>query len=313
MFSDNNDPVGFRNNATHQQKLTASNLEALIHPREKLWFGVSLVWSILIYICLLVTLMLFLFAPIFAILGLFTQGLWLGYLRGNSIRVSETQFSEVYAAAQKNCEKLNMPIPAMYIIQSGGVLNAFATRFLMRDYVVLYSEIVEMAYEQGAEALEFVMAHELAHVKRGHLKKRVWILPALLTPFLGKAYRRACEYTCDRFGAHCVPEGAVSGLISLSAGKHLYKQVKVNQFAAQVYHETGFWVWFSEVLSTHPRLPKRLATLLSLESVSRSVATHPAPEAVYGPTKGQPNKHQASAAVNLGSSKEIGRIGQKLV
>lgn len=271
-------------------KLTALDLGKLVHPREKLWFGVSLVWSLLIYACLLATLVLFLFAPIVAILGLFTQGIWLGHLRGNSIRVSETQFPEVYAAAKKNCEKLNMPMPAMYIVQSGGVLNAFATRFLMRDYIVLYSEIVEMAYEQGAKAVEFVVAHELAHVKRGHLKKRVWILPALLTPILGNAYHRACEYTCDGFGAHCVPEGAVSGLLSLSAGKRLYKYVKVDQFVGQADNETGFWVWFAELLSTHPRLPKRLATLLSLESVSRSVATLSAPEAVYGPINGHPNR-----------------------
>lgn len=283
--------------AAHQLKLTSSDLKKLIHPREKLWFRISLIWSIIIYAYLLFTLVLFVYAPIFAIIALSTQGLLMGHIRGNAVRVSNTQFPELYAATQKNCEKLNMPIPAIYIIQSGGVLNAFATRFLMRDYIVLYSDIVEIAYNQGAEAVEFVMAHELAHVKRGHLKKRVWILPALLTPFLGKAYHRACEYTCDRFGAYCVPEGAVSGLLSLSAGKHLYKHVKADQFAAQAYQETGFWIWFSELLSTHPRLPKRLATLLSLDSVSCKVATPPT-TAVYGAIKRDPNKLAEEFMVN---------------
>ncbi|HEX2998926.1 MAG TPA: M48 family metalloprotease, partial [Armatimonadota bacterium] len=77
-------------------------------------------------------------------------------------------------------------------------------------------------------------------------------------PFLGSAYSRACEYTCDSIGAHLVPRGAVDGLLVLAAGKRLYDKVNVNQFAGQTVSERGFFVWLAEVFSTHPPLAARV-------------------------------------------------------
>ena len=50
------------------------------------------------------------------------------------------------------------------MVQSGGLLNAFATRFSFRNLVVLYSDVMELAYEQGESAVDFIIAHELAHI-----------------------------------------------------------------------------------------------------------------------------------------------------
>ena len=108
------------------------------------------------------------------------------------------------------------------MIQAGGLLNAFATRFFGRDFVVIYSDVLELAYSEGDAELAFVICHELAHIKRKHLTRRLLLYPSMLIPFLGAAYSRACEYTCDRFGAHYQPDGALGGLLVLAAGKMLY-------------------------------------------------------------------------------------------
>lgn len=144
------------------------------------------------------------------------------------------------------------------MVQAGGLLNAFAARFLGRNFVVLFSDVLELAYAQGESAVAFVLAHELAHIKRRHLTWRAVLYPAMLVPFLGTAYMRACEYTCDRLAAYAEPAGAISGLLVLAAGKTLYGQVNVRAFDRQVDDDGGFWVRFAEMLSTHPNLPKRL-------------------------------------------------------
>jgi len=155
-------------------------------------------------------------------------------------------------------------MPDTYVLQSGGMLNAFATRFASRDFAVIYSDVLELAYKQGEPALRFIVGHEFAHLKRRHIQKRLWLLPALFIPFLGKAYSRACEYTCDRMSAFLNSDGAVDGLLVLAAGKGLYKMVNVQEFVSLAKLQRGFWSVFSEIISTHPHLYKRLQEVTDL-------------------------------------------------
>lgn len=248
----------------------ANNLERYTHSKETRLFWGCLVMSVGIYLAFLLDPASFILTLILipAVIGMafFAHGLMIGHIRGNCIRVSERQFPEIHQAATEICQKLNMPVPPIYLMESGGMLNAFATRFLSKDYVVLYTDIVEMAYERGVPAVKFVVAHELAHVQRGHLKRRWMIMPALLTS-LGKAYYRACEYTCDALAAYCEPTGAVDGLMALSAGKKLHKKANREEFIRQIETESGFWVWLAEIHSTHPRLPKRVQAILEMPEV----------------------------------------------
>ncbi len=195
-------------------------------------------------------------------IGVVLLGWSLGQIRSNGVRISEEQFPEVHGLATELALKLGLArLPAIYVIQQGGALNAFATKFVRRDIVVIYSDVLELAYEAGEAELGFVVAHELAHVKRRH-PLWSWVLtPALLVPFLGHAYSRACEYTCDRMAAHACPAGAPRGLLVLAAGKRLYRRVDADLFSRQTETETGFWIWLSEALSSHPHLPKRVAAL----------------------------------------------------
>jgi len=250
-------------------------MESLVHPRERVYFGICLALSLLIYLALVVSVIGILYIIIGLMVGVLAQGLFVGSLRGNGVRVSERQFPEVHRVAQQLAQDMGLnPCPAIYVLQAGGLLNAFATRFLGRNFVVIYSDVLELAYDQGEEALAFVMCHELAHVKRRHLTWRWLLYPAMLFPFLGSAYSRACEYTCDRFGAHYQPKGAVPGLLVLAAGKRLYRNVSGRDFANQVETERGFWIWFAEILSTHPNLPKRVRALAHSQPISQPETAH---------------------------------------
>nr|WP_269719705.1 MULTISPECIES: M48 family metalloprotease [Bacillus] len=68
--------------------------------------------------------------------------------------------------------------------------------------VVIYSEIFDMIETDREEEMMFVLAYEFAHIKRRHVMKHKFILPAMWIPFIGEAYLRACEYTCDRYATY---------------------------------------------------------------------------------------------------------------
>jgi Zn-dependent protease with chaperone function len=243
----------------------------LVNRRERFLYAIILLVSLLVYGGLVFATLsdpkvgatVVFYGIIFLLLGIFAHGLALGRIRGNSVRVSERQFPLLHRVTAAHARRLGLSrVPDVYVMQSGGLLNAFATRFLGRDFVVVYSDVLELALAQGEAAVGFIIGHELAHVWRGHLKHRWLTAPGRLFPYLGAAYSRACEYTCDRVGAFCQPDGAISGLLALAAGKQLHPHVDVREFAAQAEADEGFWIRRAELVSSHPRLPKRVAALL---------------------------------------------------
>jgi Zn-dependent protease with chaperone function len=247
-------------------------LAPLVHTKERVYHALLVAVSLLVYAGIATVVVA---APeasaLFLVYGIgiplvlfFVHAMWLGRVRGNGVRITPTQFPELYALAQRHVTTLGIDqIPDIFVMEAGGILNAFATRFLGRDFVVVYSDVLAMAEAQGGDAVSFILAHELAHVRRGHLRHRWLIGPGRIVPYLGAAYSRACEYTCDRFGAHCEPNGALRGLVALAAGPHLYRRVNLAEYAKQVETEKGFWVRRVELMSTHPHLPKRVAALIA--------------------------------------------------
>jgi len=139
-------------------------------------------------------------------------------------------------------------------------LNAFAMRFIGRDFVVVYSGILELAYKGSLDEVKFILAHELGHLKANHLKHRL-IQFGLMLPFLGQACLRACEYTADRYGAYFSLNGALKGLILLAAGKELYRNVVLEEFLKQAEEERSFWISFAELLASHPHLTSRIQAI----------------------------------------------------
>jgi Zn-dependent protease with chaperone function len=234
-------------------------MDSLINSKEKLYFTLSLVISVLIYLLMVFSIIGIVYLVIGIIVSFIAHGLFIGNIKGNGIKISETQFPEVYHLSKEMASKMGMEsTPDIYIVQSNGMLNAFATKFLGRSFVVLFSDIFELAYKQGDAELAFIICHEFAHIKRKHLNWRFLLFPSMCVPFLSQAYSRACEYTCDNFAAYYQTAGAENGLLILAIGKELYQKVNVQEYINQRKTDGGFWVRFSEVLSSHPDLPKRI-------------------------------------------------------
>jgi Zn-dependent protease with chaperone function len=253
-----------------------SDIRALVNPKERRYYILLLIASALMYawfgflgFAILASEMKESAIILIYVVGLpaffaLVHAYAIGHIRGNGVRVSTRQFPELLQMAQQHATTMGLKkVPDLYVLQSGGMLNAFATRFLGRDIVVIYSDVLALAEARGRDAVSFIVAHELAHVRRGHLKWRWLIAPGRWVPYLGSAYSRACEYTCDRIAAHCEPRGALHGLAVLAAGRDLFQRVDIQLYAQQVETERSFWVRRAELISTHPLLPKRVAALLA--------------------------------------------------
>ena len=245
-------------------------LSELVYSRERVLYGVMVLVSLMVYAGLAfwglsqpeAGASLLVYAVMIPLVGWFAHGVALGRLRGNAVLVSDRQFPILHQLTAAHARRLEIEVPTVYVLQSGGLLNAFATRFSRRDFVVINSDVLELALDQGQAAVGFIVGHELAHLWRGHLRNRWLTTPARFLPYLGSAYSRACEYTCDRVGAACQPDGAISGLLALAAGKQLHPHVDVREFAAQGVKDQSFWIRRAELMSSHPLLTKRVAALL---------------------------------------------------
>lgn len=235
--------------------------QVLIHKKEKLYFIFAVVISIFTYATLILSIIGIFFLGFGILFPLFLSALMNAHIRTNGVRLSAGQFPRVFEEIQELCVKMDIPVvPDVYVVESSGILNAFATRFFGRNMVVLYSDVFDLINSGGDKELSFIISHELAHVKRNHITRQLLILPAMWVPFLGEAYSRACEYTCDRMAAYFTGDAdrAANGLVILAIGKSLYRQVNRPEYLYQASQERGFFAWLAEMISTHPPLPKRI-------------------------------------------------------
>lgn len=110
-------------------------MQELVCGREKIYFVISIIFSLLIYLIMVISIIGIVYLLIGIVIGLILHGLFVGSLKGNGVKLSERQFSEVYFLAEKHAKAMGLDLlPAIYILQAGGALDAFATKFLGRNY-----------------------------------------------------------------------------------------------------------------------------------------------------------------------------------
>ncbi|MDY0028314.1 MAG: M48 family metallopeptidase [Pseudobdellovibrionaceae bacterium] len=199
--------------------------------------------------------------PFVFIFYLFAQSAFVSYLKGSGALVSTRQFPEIHQAVVSCSQKIGLKdVPNIYILHLDGMFNAFALRFLHKQYVVLLSDVVD-AMDNHPDALNFYIGHEMAHLHRNHSLWNIFLLPSSVLPLLGAAHSRACESTCDIYGAACCekPESARLGLAALAVGGKKYSKLDIEAYIEQVKETKGFWMSFHELVGNYPWLTKRFA------------------------------------------------------
>jgi Zn-dependent protease with chaperone function/type II secretory pathway pseudopilin PulG len=237
-----------------------------VYPNERTLFVLSLLISVAFWLVLLVGTfgLVLVYALFFFVFYLFAQSGLIAYIKGNAVRITPQQYPDLHQRLQASCERIGMDVPDAYLLNGNGAFNAFATRFLGRSFLVLYSDVVD-ALESRPGALSFYLGHELGHVHRGHLSWRPALLPASFLPLLGPAYHRACETTCDNYGSACCDEleDGVRGLAALAAGGRRWQDLNVSEYLEQTRETSGFWMSFHELVSDYPWLVKRVTRVMA--------------------------------------------------
>ena len=240
----------------------------LVYKNEKTLFVLMLVLSLLVWAGLVLGLgwTVLGYALMFFLFYCFAQSALISYIKGTGVRITAEQFPDLDRQILACCAKLGLERePEAYLLQMGGSLNAFATRFLGRDFLVLYTDVVDGLHE-NPDALNFYIGHEIGHIKRKHLSWATVLLPASVLPLVGAAYSRAREYTCDRHGlAACEqPINAEFGMAALAAGGKRWRTMNKSAFIAQSRETEGFWMSFHELVGDYPWLVKRMAAVRAL-------------------------------------------------
>lgn len=186
--------------------------------------------------------------------------------RTMSIRITEKNFPEVYERIQLYAKRLDMKkVPEVYIIQQNGILNAFSSFIVRKQYIEIFADIFEVAYREheDLDAISFILAHEMAHIKYKHATfgYQMKVLYAGRIPIIGSTASRAREYSCDRLAQKVTGVDGIDAMFSLIAGKHLYKKVDKEDYLEYAKSVKGFFVWWYNLLADHPVMTKRIPAL----------------------------------------------------
>lgn len=194
--------------------------------------------------------------------------------KGHMVQISPNQFPHLYQMASEIAWRLNMPIPNVFVRQSPEI-NAYAIGVTQPGVVVMHSAVLE---QFSNEEIAMIMAHEFGHIKCRH---SIYLLLQQVTagnvmgagliflPLKWLFYysSRMQEYSADRaalLGTLNI-QAAVTGMIKLSVGAHLYNQMNIQAYMQQIDDfnaSTGSKL--VEVLGdmTHPLTVNRIQALL---------------------------------------------------
>ncbi len=182
-------------------------------------------------------------------------------IHGSAIKLSELQFPEIHASALRLAAKLGMTdAPDIYIMENNQQ-NAFAIKVGKKNTVILTDDIVYGCLDTGNQAaIDFILAHELAHHALGH--------PGVIRSYIRNLYKklsRLDEFSCDNIALVLTgnQEAAKRAFALLMSGPQLFSKVNVEALDAQAAEvDVDKHTRPSERKLTHPLLLRRYARLL---------------------------------------------------
>jgi len=214
----------------------------------------------------------------FAIFVFVSGAAYRAFAFGNMLMLGPNQFPQLHAMVVEGSRELGLSSPPVaFLYNSNGLFNAFARRLMGGRYVFLTSALVEASDDAQ---VRFIIGHEIGHHAAGHLNP--WMntikLPAHFVPFLGRAYSRSREFTCDNVGAFIAKDAnaSCSSLQMLGCGcRRLNPSMNLDAFLAQEKMVPPVFGFLNEIFRTHPRLTRRVKAIAANHERIVNLANHP--------------------------------------
>jgi hypothetical protein len=184
-------------------------------------------------------------------------------IRGNSVRLSNEQFPEVYAILQSHCQKLGMTeLPELFL--TGASIQPFSQTFSSwrERYIVIHQIIFDIDDRKSMDVTSFLLGHELGAIRLNHTA--VWNEMLLTYISALKLFRNPLErvrtYSRDRYGAALTPTGFRGVLIS-ATGRRLMDHVNFEEYFRQARTYGGLWANVNVFFEPKPQVLMRLKQL----------------------------------------------------
>jgi len=185
------------------------------------------------------------------------------YVRGNSVRLSRTQFPEVYAILEDHCRRLGMAeIPELFLTAS--TIQPFSQTYSSwrENYIVLHQILFDTDYKKTLDVVAFTLGHELGAIRLNHTA--VWN-EMLLTyvsaiKWLKNPLSRIRVFSRDRYGAYLAPTG-FRGLLIYAAGRRMMNYVNIEEYLEQSRRYGGIWSGLNTFAEPLPQVLIRIQQL----------------------------------------------------
>jgi hypothetical protein len=184
-------------------------------------------------------------------------------IRGNSVRLSDKQFPEIYSILKDHCHRLGMTkIPELFL--TGGSITPFSRTFSSwhENYIVLHQVIFDIDDRKTMDVLAFVLGHELGAIRLN--QTAVWNEMLLTYVSALRWFRvpleRVRTFSRDRYGAALAPTG-FRGLLINATGRRLMDHVDVEDYLAQARKYGGLWSNLNVFFERKPQVLTRLKQL----------------------------------------------------
>jgi uncharacterized membrane-anchored protein/Zn-dependent protease with chaperone function len=209
---------------------------------------------------------------ILGFLGFLMLSFWISwrllyvYVLGHSIRVSETQYPQLYRLIDEASKILAIETPTTFIMQGHGLFEALVVkRFNRQGLIILTSNLVDDLAERGASReLMFFIGRQLGLMATGYF--RFWFMKGfgrIALPFY-LAWQRRCNFTADRIGLLVAGElhAAEQALVTITAGSAVAPSTSVESLEEQRLDLfRAYWSWVRLLASAYPFMIDRILRL----------------------------------------------------
>lgn len=197
-------------------------------------------------------------------------------LLGQAVKIGPRQFPAVHEHVLTCAESLGIAPPTAYIVNNP-VVNAGTFGTNDDSFVLLHSGLID---HMSDEELRSVIGHECGHIHNSHVVylTALYFLTHMAGAFVAwivtpaivalRAWSRRAEITSDRAAMLCVrkPEIPARAITKLALGSQkLYEQLDMEAFVEQYAEGREGIGRLSELLASHPWLPKRVLALRVFE------------------------------------------------
>jgi Zn-dependent protease with chaperone function len=257
------------------------DLKPLRHKTENVFLGMIIAFDIAVFALLMAVIVLSEQPAItavivagtalsFYLLNKLSFVLFYWFLHGNSVRVSATQYPEVFRAVKAACDYIDLRrVPTIYIMNGQGMLELFLIkRFSRKGILVFTSELIDNLLDSNdSRELMMIIGRQLGHIKLGHF--RFWLLKDAIGSFaifIHSAWWRRCHYSADRVGflVSGSLEASRRALYVLTVGKKLATATRLAAIEEQEEElDDSFFAWLSEITHKYPFIIRRVVELAS--------------------------------------------------